>query len=73
MLRPLNFDELGKYDLISQAIIDKPISYFAKQGFNLVHDIDALDDFEGIAFYWTPCLLLLFIIAAVQTMIRLYI
>ncbi|MBV8359387.1 MAG: hypothetical protein JO189_15840 [Deltaproteobacteria bacterium] len=49
MLRPLNFGELSKRDLIPQAIIDKPMSYFAKQGFALVHDSDALDSFEGIA------------------------
>jgi hypothetical protein len=50
MLRPLKFDELGKSDLIPQAIIRKPISYFAEQGFELVRDNDALDSFEGTAF-----------------------
>jgi hypothetical protein len=49
MLRPLNFGEFGKSDLIPQAIIGKPISYFANQGFQVVHDNDALDVFEGVA------------------------
>ena len=50
MLKSLKFSELGKGGLIPQAIIRKPISYFAKQGFDLVHDNDALDVFEGSAF-----------------------
>ena len=51
MLTPLKFSELGKSDLIPQAIIRKPISYFEKEGRGyFVHDHDALDVFDGVAF-----------------------
>ena len=50
MLRPLKFGELGKSDLIPQAIIRRPISFFEKQGYGLVRDNDALDFLEGTAF-----------------------
>jgi len=50
MLKPLNFVELNKIDLIPQAIIGQPVSYFEKQGIGFVHDSDALDVFEGAAF-----------------------
>lgn len=50
MLKTLNFAEVGKTDLIPQAIIQKPISYFERQGIRFVHDYDNLDAFEGAAF-----------------------
>jgi hypothetical protein len=50
MLKALNFSEFGKSDLIPQAIIRKPISYFENQGFGFVRDNDALDVFDGAAF-----------------------
>ncbi|MGA2409261.1 MAG: hypothetical protein ABSG46_02590 [Candidatus Binataceae bacterium] len=50
MLKTLEFRELGKTDLIPQAIIRKPITYFERQAGTLVRDCDALDFFEGAAF-----------------------
>jgi len=51
MLKPLDIRDLGKRDLIPQAIIRRPLSYFEKQGLRgFVHDYDALDYFRGAAF-----------------------
>jgi hypothetical protein len=50
VLKPLDIRELGKKDLIPQAIIRKPVAYFEGQGFGFVHDYDALDFFQGAAF-----------------------
>jgi len=50
MLKPLNFVEFNKVDLIPQAIIRKPVSHFKREGISFVRDHDALDAFEGAAF-----------------------
>ncbi|MBF6560208.1 MAG: hypothetical protein IVW56_07965 [Candidatus Binataceae bacterium] len=50
MLKFLKFAELNQIDLIPQAVIKKPISFFEKQGIGFVHDNDTLDVFDGAAF-----------------------
>jgi hypothetical protein len=50
MLRTINFGELGKLDLLPQAVIAKPVAYFESQGYRFEHNSDALDEFEGAAF-----------------------
>jgi hypothetical protein len=48
MLRPLDFDAYGNFDLVPQAIFKKPFSYFRdKLGIMFVNSYDDLDDFQG--------------------------
>ena len=50
MLRTVSFSEVSKLDLIPQAIINKPLSYFHKHlKIEIVHGRDDLDEFEGAA------------------------
>jgi hypothetical protein len=50
MLRPIEIGELGGIDLIPQAIIRKPISYFdGRFGIRLVDDHDDQDKYQGAA------------------------
>jgi hypothetical protein len=51
MLRPISFRALHGIDLIPQAIIGKPISFFETWlGAKIVREHDGLDDFQAIAF-----------------------
>jgi hypothetical protein len=50
MLRTLNLRELGRSDLLPQAIIRKPVAYFESRGYRFERDSDALDEFQGAAF-----------------------
>ncbi len=48
MLRPLNFEAFKGIDLVPQAIIKKPPSYFhEKLGIEFVDSYDDLDRFDG--------------------------
>lgn len=49
MLHPIKLSDLDKMDLIPQAILNQPISYFEKQGIHFVKDEDELDTFVGAA------------------------
>jgi hypothetical protein len=49
MLRPIPIAELGKIDLIPQAILNRPVSYFEKHGIQFVQADDELDNYEGAA------------------------
>lgn len=50
MLRPIEIKELGNIELIPQAIIKKPISYFdGRFGIHVVSDHDDLDAYQGAA------------------------
>src|ERR1700719_872170 len=50
MLRPIKIKELGNIDLIPQAIIKKPISYFdGRFGIHVVDDHDDFDTYQGAA------------------------
>ena len=50
MLYPISLSELGKVDLVPQAILNKPVSYFEKRGIHFVKGEDELDTYEGAAF-----------------------
>ncbi len=51
MLKPISFSELKKHDLVPQAILGKPISYFSPMFKRyVVKEEDDLDSYEGIAF-----------------------
>jgi hypothetical protein len=50
MLRPMPFSTVNKLDLVPQAILRKPLSYFENQlHTKVVHGEDDLDVFEGVA------------------------
>jgi hypothetical protein len=51
MLKPISFSQVKKYELIPQAILRKPISYFfpISNGY-VVQEQDDLDAYEGLAF-----------------------
>jgi hypothetical protein len=50
MLRPIEIRELGNIELIPQAIIKKPISYFdGRFGIRVVSDRDDFDEYQGAA------------------------
>jgi hypothetical protein len=50
MPQTIEIRELSKLDLIPQAIIKKPISYFdGRFGIRLIRDHDDLDQYEGAA------------------------
>src|SRR5713226_3227673 len=52
MLRTVPFSELSKLDLIPQAIISRPLSYFHKQlKIEISQGEDDLDVFEGAALW----------------------
>ena len=50
MLRSISLSELGKVDLVPQAILSRPVSYFEKRGVHFVKGEDELDTYEGAAF-----------------------
>lgn len=50
MLKAISLSQLGKIDLIPQAILRKPVSYFEKKGIHFVKGEDELDTYEGAAF-----------------------
>jgi hypothetical protein len=50
MLRTINLTELGRSDILPQAIIRKPDAYFERQGYRFERNSDALDEFQGAAF-----------------------
>ncbi len=50
MLRPIKIRDLSNIDLIPQAIIKKPISYFdGRFGIHVVDDHDDFDAYQGAA------------------------
>jgi hypothetical protein len=49
MLQTINLKELGRSDLLPQAVIGKPVDYFKNQGYRFERDSDSLDEFEGAA------------------------
>ncbi len=50
MLRTISLTELGKIDLIPQAILNRPVSYFENHhGIHFVQANDELDRYEGAA------------------------
>lgn len=51
MLKPVSLMDFGKTDLIPQAIIKRPASYFEKQGIRFLHGEDELDAFDAAAFF----------------------
>jgi hypothetical protein len=51
MLRPLKLEDLRNVELIPQAVIRKPVSFFEKQlGVHFVEGHDDLDTYRGVAF-----------------------
>jgi hypothetical protein len=50
MLQPIEISELSDIDLVPQATIKKPISYFdGRFGIRVINDHDDLDTFQGAA------------------------
>jgi hypothetical protein len=50
MLKPLDFEKFSKNDLIPQAIIRRPLSYFQERGLGFTHNQDDLDELDAAAF-----------------------
>lgn len=50
MLYLIPMSELGKIDLVPQAILSKPVSYFENQGYHFAKGQDELDTYDGAAF-----------------------